>query len=81
MNWQAITNKGGIAGDASLKAAMSALFASITWAIPDSFTGFVHRLDTCTTTEADRAMLDSLPSCRYFPQELVRLVEGVRDKF
>ena len=45
---------------------------------PGKMSELLERLDTGTTTPADRAMLDNLPPCDQPPHELVRLVENLR---
>lgn len=52
------------------------------WAeTPSDLDLLAGRIKTTTTTEADRALMDSWPKCHLEPAELVEAMATVRDKF
>jgi len=48
---------------------------------PSDLDALWQRIKTTTTTEADRALMDSWPKCHIEPEQMVEAVQTVRDKF
>ena len=60
---------------ARLSASIQALLVAVR---PDRMAELLVRLESDSTTETDRAMLDSLPPCDSTPHELVRMVDNLQ---
>lgn len=67
-----------------LKATIEAIFATVSVGggdMPSELEALAGRIKTQTTTEADRALMESWPKCHIEPAQLVVEVDGVRDLF
>lgn len=64
--------------DARLSASIQALLVAVGPDVEEQLGAVLERLDTGTMTEADRAMLDSLPPCHLTPHKLVRIMERLQ---
>lgn len=67
-----------------LKATIEAIFATVSAGcgdMPSELEELAGRVNIQTTTEADRALMESWPKCHIEPAQLVVEIAGVRDLF